>query len=190
MEVVAIADVVRQLNKTQQELVLSCVRLAHKAANAFSKSESFDRDDLFGEACLALCKAALHWQENREASFLTYAYHCVFRHLNQLVQRANLPSKKAPPKVQYQTELVPDRFCSLQLYENREEKERLKKLTEELPPLQRRALVLHYFEGQTMEAIAPILGLTRPQVGEIIRRGRQNLKVELANTHSAGGKHA
>lgn len=67
--------------KAREVLITSCIPLAMNLAKKFKFTyPSFELDDLFGEACIALVKAVNGWDISK-GKITTIAYHYILRHL-------------------------------------------------------------------------------------------------------------
>lgn len=70
--------------------------------------------------------------------------------------------------------------ASLRL-ENQEQRERLMKLLERLPPMQRKLIQLHYHQGLTYREINERHGIPLGTIGPTLRRAEQQLRTWLEN---------
>ena len=57
--------------------------------------------EFYGICAIALCNAALAWQPEGEASFETYASHCIRNAIASEFRRQNAKKRKEPPRIPY-----------------------------------------------------------------------------------------
>jgi len=132
-----------------------------------------EAEDIAQEAFLRLLDAAGRYRPT--ASFRTYLYRIVTRLCIDRVE------KKQP----LYTNKLPETFDSGRTAaENLISVERSRKVSkalDKLPPNQRMAIVLKYYEGLSYQDIAAAMEITEKAVERLLARGRASLEVSLGN---------
>ena len=140
-----------------------------------------DAEDVAQEAFLKLLDAAGRYRSI--ASFQTYLYRIVIRLCLDWVK------KKKP----IYTSILPetcDPGCTVpETLVSEERSRRVRKALDKLPPSQRMAIVLKYYEKMGYREIAATMDVTEKAVERLLARGRASLEKYLSNFSKLLRKH-
>jgi RNA polymerase sigma-70 factor (ECF subfamily) len=132
-----------------------------------------DAEDVAQEAFLKLLDAAGRYRPT--ASFRTYLYRIVTRLcLDRVKKKQPLCTSKLPETFD------PGPTASENLI-SVERSRKVSKALDKLPPNQRIAIVLRYYEGLSYRDIAAAMEVTEKAVERLLARGRASLEVYLGN---------
>lgn len=134
------------------ELSSRCMPLLRAAARHFCSPGAPEWDDLMQEGMVGLYAAALHYDEQKSASFRTYAQSCVFHRMADAARKAN-SGKNRPLNESVSLDSADARQLTAagkgpqELLEQREQLEDFfERARRRLSPLEKQALAL-YLEG-------------------------------------------
>ena len=130
-----------------------------------------EAEDLAQEAFLRILDAASRYQPT--ASFRTY----LFRVLNRLC--IDQVRKKRPIATDILPQSADDRPSAIQRVSDRERDAAIQTVLDSLPPNQRMAVVLRYFEGLSGSEMAQTMGISTKAVERLLARGRKALEQRL-----------
>jgi RNA polymerase sigma-70 factor (ECF subfamily) len=132
-----------------------------------------DAADVVQDAFIRLLGAAARYQPT--ASFTTY--------LHTIVARLCLDhaKKKRPLSLEEVPESEDPHPSAIEDVARRETRIAVRAALDDLPPNQRMAIVLRYFEDQGYEEIASALGSTPKAVERLLARGRDRLRATLGS---------
>jgi RNA polymerase sigma-70 factor (ECF subfamily) len=82
--------------------------------------------------------------------------------------------------------LAADQSSPSQRAQRNEQMECLARALESLPEHQRQAVVLHYFQGMTLEEVSAAIGKSLSAVGGLLKRGLRSLRLQLEDPSSGG----
>jgi len=166
----------------EETLVMRYMRFTRACARPYFLVGG-DSEDLIQEAMFGLLKAIREFDEDREASFRTFAEVCVKNRIRSAVTAA-ARDKHAPlnysvpmeeqPLLEQEHQSDPEA-----LFINREEEaERLKVLNEKLSPLEQRILSL-YLHGFSYREIGEQVGRTDKSVDNAVQRIRRKVEKQF-----------
>src|SRR5919199_3637459 len=175
-------DALSALIASQQTYVYSiAMSLMHNPADAA---------DMTQEAFIRLLRSLGTYRA--ETKFTTWLYRLVTNICLDGLRRRGRPIDSLDEPMSTQsgddTQSAGDRLADSDRWTQPEEEIQLRESATEvraalalLPPAQRLALTLHYFEDQRYEDIAEIMGLPLNTVKSHIRRGKERLALTLSN---------
>lgn len=169
--VLPLTDSQRQLVEQNQELVRSI-------AGRFVSLPELEFDDLFQEGCLWLCKAAATYQENRGATFITYANKVVINGLKTYCRVVGSKRKKQYLYTLYDCEQSPTENEADKLVTDRDMLRFLNQIKQQYAGTVR--LGIEALEWKLRDysgtEIAKMYGVTPNLVGAWISRAAQKLR--------------
>ena len=159
---------------------------AHKYQKCFDWMNMHDFEDLVSDCFLGLVKAGLNYKDNFGLSFSTYAYICMKNEILISVRKKKQQDDKIFNLEMYDKngEAIDDVFdVLLNSTENLEEKmidilllaEALQVLTD----IERKIIVMYYYQGLKISHIAKIFGFTESYISKIHSRAIKKLKRKL-----------
>lgn len=162
------------------ELSTRYFTLIVKQAARFSGANLPEQDDLLQEGLLALYSAAVTYEEDKGASFRTYAGVCVQNRMADAVRRHSSARNRAlNESLSLNSEVATQLAADGKLEDTVELKEQLtrlfQKLDEVLTPLEREAVLLQ-IQGCRREEIPAKTGMTLKAFDNAIYRARAKLK--------------
>ena len=165
------------------ELSARCFTLIYRHAARFTGPNAPERDDLLQEGLLALYAAATSYQEEKGASFRTYAGVCIQNRMADAARRHGSSRNRA---LNESLSLDSEAAAALQSGVGPEELLELKdqlqglfqKLDQLLTPLEREAVRL-YLTGCKREEIPARSGMSLKAFDNAIYRARNKLKYKL-----------
>ena len=128
-------------------------------------------EDLVGEAMLRAVRSQHRFRG--EAGFDTWLYRVVVNAFRDSLRRKASRDKLRPPP----PEVVSDAAAPLR---QRERARQIAACVSNLPPRQREAVVLTFYEGMTAADAAEILGTTAGNVRVLLHHAREKLRESLA----------
>jgi len=141
----------------------------------FSCGDESKKEDAYQEACLALHRAALTYDETKEATFGLYARVCVVNALRSQYRR----EATAPDTVPLDEELLlADSFDELEEQENFERL--LARINAELSVYERKVFAL-YIDDVSVSEIAEMLGKDEKSIRNAITRIKVKLREKLGH---------
>lgn len=159
----------RTLNDEQRRLV----ELNHNLIYSFLRSKYLSMDsveDWYGVAAIGLCKAALVYDENREAKFSTLAYICMNNEVRMVLRKKrinnviSLYTETTEDKKSYIEEIIPDTYdFTYSVYLNDAISSASKNLTER----NQKILNLIIDNGMKCSEVAVIFGISKQMVNRI-----------------------
>ena len=152
------------------QLVARHQQSAWNAAYRFLGNEA-DAEDVAQEAFLRVLDAADRYRPT--ASFRTYLYRIVARLCLDLSRRQKLRVHSELPDVADKNE-TPDKA-----FEIREQAAAIRQSLDALPPKQKMAVILRYYEGLGYREIAEVLDTTNKGVERLLSRARTKLASHL-----------
>lgn len=133
--------------------------------------DAFDAEDITQEAFLRVFEAAARYKPS--ASFRTY----LFRILNRLCIDHN--RKKRPVPTEHVDPGADPALSPEQRILHNEKNATVRKAIEALPPRQRMAVILRYYEGMDYKAVSATLGTSEKAVERLLARARETLALKL-----------
>lgn len=130
-------------------------------------------EDLVQETFIRVLKAASRYKPS--ANFRTYLYQIVSR---LCIDRAR---KKRPIFTDRLPELVDASPGPVASLVSKERETEIRKALDDLPPRQRMAIILRYYEGLSYADIARTLGITVKAVERLLGRARATLQSTLSH---------
>ena len=166
----------------EETLVLRYMRFARACSRPYFLIGG-DSEDLLQEAMFGLLKAIREFDEEREASFRTFAEICVKNRIRSAVTAAardkHAPLNfSVPMEEQPSLEQDPMSDPEEQLINREEESERLNALYKTLSPLEQRILSL-YLHGFSYREIGEQVGRTDKSVDNAVQRIRRKVAEHL-----------
>lgn len=87
----------KRLNAEQQRLVADNHAVIYKILGRLG----LPIDEFYGCCAIALCNAALMWQDDGRATFETYATRCIRHAISSEFRRRGALKRKEPPRIPY-----------------------------------------------------------------------------------------
>jgi RNA polymerase sigma-70 factor, ECF subfamily len=131
-----------------------------------------EAEDVAQEAFLRILQAAPRYQPT--AAFRTYLY-CIVIRLCSDHRRKTAPFDGRDPDAEASPEPSPDENAVVG-----EQTRAVRQALEALPPQQRTAVILRYYESLRYDEIAEVLGTSRKGVERLLARGKAALAARLS----------
>lgn len=162
------------MTPTQQALAADHMAIATSMVNRYASRRNPLRDELLGEARLALCRAAIKFNPDHGASFSTYAHRSVIHAIWNFVDRWNkvdlvvFSVLSKIDKHSYQPTKPNQSTNPNRQFEKEELREQVGIVKRSLPPRWWAILEMRYLKQMLPKEIADELGLSRSRVQQLI----------------------
>lgn len=144
---------------------------------------SFNKDDLFQQACLGLLDAASRWEPQLGVAFTVYARRRVMGSMLDSIRRRHWRAANAVPLDEAADVPAPD-TVELQI-ERTQRARRARQAVLNLPDRELRIVKRFYFQDATHIEIAPSLGVGANRVGQLHRQALRLLRPALGGLQKA-----
>ena len=148
------------------DFVNKYINLVRKIAHSFNNS-SLDFDDLVQEGLLGLYEAHKNFDQNRGATFVTFASHCIKNQILAYIKQEQRHSAKS----------VSD-FQTIEQLSDQQNNESLD-LPEDMPDIERKILNLYFTEKKTLAQIAERLNISREKARQLKNKAMRRYKILL-----------
>ena len=138
-------------------------------------SDGYDKEDLAQEGMIGLLRAIRSYNDDRGASFHTFALLCIDRNIISAV-RSSLSAKKIPSSSLQGDTLLADKASPEDDLIAKDTVERIYSELEGILSKTEFAVFKLYLKGNTYEAISSKLSLTKKAVDNAVCRARKKLK--------------
>lgn len=170
-------DLVRQIGAGDKRAAAELMRRHLPKMVALASRMLGDRaegEDVAQEVFLRVWKHAERWEPGR-AKFETWMHRVAMNLCLDRLRKAGRNAGEVPAE-------MPDRAASAtKPLEDHQRRERVRDALGQLPDQQRAAIVLCYFQDQSNQDAAEVLGISVDALESRLARGRRGLKALLAN---------
>lgn len=134
--------------------------------------DAAEAEDVAQDVFLQIWRRRAAWSDDG-ARFTTWLYRAV---VNRVIDHRRRPQNDDIDAVEEPAAAGPDAVDRLH---RRQVADRLRRAQEKLPPQQRVAITLYYFQGLSAQEVASIMQLSVGAVESLLKRARQNLRQSL-----------
>lgn len=176
-------DAPRQLTEEQRELVASNLGLAGAAAKRFLRHPG-DFDDLVGDACIGLCRAAMSFDESR-GEFPAHGFPGATKQLCERIRRQTTAKRAGDSRVtRMTTEALAEMVASPEHdpFADEDRIARSKAVRRAVARLRprHREVIEAQLRGESLATIAEANGVSREAVRAVAERAREHLRFLLS----------
>ena len=152
------------------DFVNKYINLVRKIAHSF-KNTGLDFDDLVQEGLLGLYEAHKNYDENRGATFITFATHCIKNKILAYIKQEQRHS------VTENSDFLPE--CKTDTPSQQDHPSL--NLPEDMPETEKQILSLYFIEKKTLSQIAEALNISREKARQLKNKAMRRYKASLDN---------